>query len=44
MLGVLSDLEINLVTSQPLLQGMAAKIPLSKLAVPEMYHLASRHL
>ena len=37
-------MEINLVTSQPLLQGLTAKIPLSKFAVPNVYNLASRHL
>jgi hypothetical protein len=43
LVGALTDLQINLVTSQPLLQGMCANIPLSKVAV-EMYNLSARHL
>lgn len=44
LVGCLSEMEINLVTSQPLLQGMVAQIPLSKIAVPDVFNLASRHL
>lgn len=43
LVGALTDLQINLVTSQPLLQGMCANIPLSKVAV-EMFNLSARHL
>ena len=39
-----SDLGLNLITSQPLVQGMATNIPLSRIAVPEVYNLSARHL
>jgi hypothetical protein len=44
LLACLTDLKLNLVTSQPLVQGLAAELPLSKIAVPEMFNLCSRHL
>lgn len=36
--------KINIVFSQALMQGMAANIPLSRVAVPNVYNLAARHL
>jgi aryl-alcohol dehydrogenase-like predicted oxidoreductase len=39
-----ADLGLNLITSQPLVQGMATNIPLSRIAVPEVYNLSARHL
>lgn len=39
-----AELELNLVTSQPLVQGLAATIPLSRVAVPGIYNLTARHL
>jgi len=44
LLACLSDLKLNLVTSQPLVQGLATQIPISKIAVPEMYTMPNRHL
>lgn len=38
------ELELNVMASQPLAQGMAANIPLSRLAIPGPYNLAARHL
>ena len=39
-----SDLELNLMLSQPLLQGMVANTPLSRIAVPEITNFTARHL
>lgn len=39
-----ADLNLNLIGSQPLVQGMATAIPLSRVAVPEVYNLSARHL
>ena len=39
-----ADLGLNFITSQPLVQGMATNIPLSRIAVPEVYNLSARHL
>ena len=39
-----ADLHLNLVTSQPLMQGLATTIPLSRIAVPNIYNIAARHL
>lgn len=44
LLACLTDMKINLVTSQPLVQGLASQIPLSKIAIPEVFNLSSRHL
>jgi len=30
--------------SQPLAQGMTARVPLSRIAVPEVYNIPARHL
>lgn len=38
------DLGLNMVASQPLAQGMAANVPLSRIAVPEVYSIPARHL
>ena len=39
-----SDQELNLVLSQPLAQGMTANVPLSRIAVPDVYNIPARHL
>ena len=39
-----TEQELNLVLSQPLAQGMAANVPLSRIAVPEVFNIPSRHL
>jgi hypothetical protein len=44
LVAACTELGINFISSQPLLQGMTANIPLSKLAVPEIYNLGARHL
>ena len=44
LVHVCAELGVNLVTSQPLVQGLAATIPLSRIAVPGIYNLPARHL
>ena len=39
-----TDMELNLVLSQPLAQGMTASVPLSRYAVPDIYNIPARHL
>lgn len=39
-----SEMQLNMVTSQPLVQGLAANIPISKVAVESVYPMAARHL
>ena len=39
-----TDQKINVVLSQPLMQGMTSNIPISRVAVPEVYNLSARHL
>ena len=44
LVSACTDLDLNLVLSQPLAQGMTATVPLSRYAVPEIYNVAARHL
>ena len=44
LVGCLTDLKLNLITSQPLAQGLISRIPLSRLAVPDVYNLPARHI
>jgi len=44
LVAACSDLEINLVASQPLMQGMATQIPLSRHAIDDVYNISARHL
>jgi hypothetical protein len=39
-----NDLELNLISSQPLAHGLVSKIPLSKESISGVYNLSSRHL
>ena len=39
-----TEQKINVVFSQPLMQGMISQIPISRVAVPEVYNLTARHL
>ena len=39
-----NDLELNLISSQALCQGMAADIPLSRGSIEGVYNLSARHL
>jgi hypothetical protein len=44
LVSTCTELDLNLMTSQPLVQGMATTIPLSRIAVPNVYNLSARHL
>jgi len=39
-----AEQQLNLVLTQPLAQGMIAKVPLSRMAVPEVHNIPARHL
>ena len=39
-----TEQKLNLVISQPLAQGMTARVPLSRYAVPEVFNIPARHL
>ena len=39
-----TEQKINVVFSQPLMQGMISQIPISRVAVPEVYNLTARRL
>ncbi len=44
LVAACSDLDLNLISSQPLMQGMCSTIPLSKEAIAGVYNLSARHL
>ena len=44
MLAAASELKLNVISSQPLLQGYVSDLPLSRESVPGPYNLAARHL
>ena len=39
LIGCCTDFQINVVGAQPLLQGLVANLPLSKIAVPDIHNL-----
>ena len=39
-----TEQQLNLVITQPLAQGMTARVPLSRYAVPDVYNIPARHL
>jgi len=44
LVAACSELDLNLISSQPLAQGLTAEIPLSKIAIPDVYNVPARHL
>lgn len=43
LLAVCNDLEINVISSQPLLQGQLANLPLSRQSI-QVFNVGARHL
>jgi hypothetical protein len=44
LVNVCNDLDINLISSQPLFQGYCANIPLSRESTGGVFNLSARHL
>lgn len=44
LVNIADDLQINLISSQPLMQGLTTQIPMSREAIPGLYNLCARQL
>jgi len=44
LVAACTEMELNVIASQPLMQGMTSSVPLSRVGIPDVYNFGARHL